>query len=82
MATGRMPLARLICLEEAIYLLLQSTECEGVSDQVRAQPEVGTSFGIALGRTIARSTDAVLRAIQSHIQSQAKKTGGKYLLPG
>ncbi|MCJ0876951.1 hypothetical protein MRX33_05345 [Pseudomonas sp. JI-2] len=73
--------ARLICLEEAIYLILQSTDFQVVSDKVRAQPDVDMSIGIAFGRAVASSPDSVIEALQSYMRSLAEKTGGKYLLP-
>ena len=73
--------ARLICLEEAIYLILQSADFQIVSDKVRAQPDVDISLSIAFGRAVASSQESVIEALQSYMGSLAEKTDGKYLLP-
>ncbi|KRW70318.1 hypothetical protein [Stutzerimonas nitrititolerans] len=73
--------ARLICLEEAIYLILQSNDFQVVSDKVRAQPDVDMSIGIVFGRAFASSQDSVIEALRSYMRSLAENTGGKYLLP-
>ncbi|HBP4742080.1 hypothetical protein CR64_06425 [Pseudomonas aeruginosa] len=73
--------ARLICLEEALYLILGSSEFQLVSAKVRARPDVDTSLSIAFGRTAENPLESVVEALISYMRSLEADTSGKYLLP-
>lgn len=73
--------ARLLCLEEALYLIMRSTDFQLVSDKVRAKPCVDTALSIAFGRAAANTPEAVFEALLSYMQALAKDTGGRYILP-
>jgi len=72
---------RLICLEEAMYLILQTTDFQQVSDKVRAHPEVDTTLSIVFGRVSVNERPAVVQALHSYMQALVNDTSGKYLLP-
>lgn len=74
--------ARLLCLEEALYLIMRSADFQFVSDKVRAKPSIDTAVSIAFGRTTANTLEAVNEALLSYMQALVKDTGGKYILPG
>lgn len=73
--------ARLICLEEALYLILGSAEFQLVSAKVRARPDVDTSVSIAFGRTAENPLESVVEALLSYMRSLEADTSGKYVLP-
>ncbi len=73
--------SRLICLEEAVYLIVRSIDFQLISEKIRARPEVDMAVSISFGRVIANPPDAVLEALQGYMQSLVEDTGGKYLLP-
>lgn len=73
--------ARLLCLEEALYLIVRNTDFHVASGKVRARPEVDTAVSIAFGRAAANPPEAVFEALQSYMRNLEKETGGKYLLP-
>ncbi len=73
--------ARLLCLEEALYLIVRNTDFKVASGKVRARPEVDTAVSIAFGRAQASSPEAVIEALQSYMRKLAEDTGGKYVLP-
>lgn len=72
---------RLICFEEALYLILHSADFQQVSDRVRARPEVDTAVSLSFGRRHANPLDMVIDALQSYMRSLLSDTNGKYLLP-
>lgn len=73
--------ARLICFEEAIYLILQSSDFDVVSTKIRAQPSVDTAIGISFGRAVANSQASVIDALKSYMGDLVKNTQGKYQAP-
>lgn len=73
--------ARLICLEEAIYLIVQRCDFQHVSDRIRAMPSADISLSIAFGRSVASPRETVIEALQSYMQHLYDGTGGKYVLP-
>lgn len=73
--------ARLICLEEALYLILGHADFQQVSEKVRARPDVDMSVSIAFGRAVAGPLETATEALLSYMRSLQTDTGGKYLLP-
>lgn len=73
--------ARLICLEEALFLILQHANFQQVSEKVRSVPTVDTAISIAFGRMDANPIEGVLNGLNSYLQDLQAKTSGKYLLP-
>lgn len=73
--------ARLLCLEEALYLIVRSADFQLVSDKVRSQPGVDMAVSIAFGRAAANPPEAVTEALLSYMHALANETGGRYVLP-
>lgn len=73
--------ARLICFEEAIYLILQSSDFDAVSTKIRAQPYVDTAIGISFGRAVASTEASAIDALKSYMSDLVKATQGKYQTP-
>jgi hypothetical protein len=73
--------SRLICLEEAVYLIVRSTDFQLISDKIRARPEVDMAISISFGRVAANSPETVIEALQGYMSSLVADTCGKYLLP-
>ncbi|AWT10036.1 hypothetical protein DM292_07370 [Stutzerimonas frequens] len=73
--------ARLLCFEEALYLILRSADFQLVSDKVRSQPSVDMAVSIAFGRAAANPPEAVTEALLSYMHALANETGGRYVLP-
>lgn len=72
---------RVICLEEAIYLILQVADFQEVSYKVRARPDVDISLSIAFGRSKVNTSDEVSEALFSNMKHLRSETNGKYILP-
>lgn len=73
--------ARLICLEEALLIILRHVDFQQVSEKVRSVPSVDTGISIAFGRTHANPIEGVLNGLNSYLQDLQAQTSGKYLLP-
>jgi hypothetical protein len=73
--------ARLICLEEALLLILQHAEFQKVSEKVRSVPAVDMAISIAFGRVHANPIHDVLNGLNSYLLDLQASTSGKYLLP-
>lgn len=71
--------ARLICLEEAILLILQSEGFDQVSAKVRARCDVDKTMSMAFGRSQAANHASALEALSSYIQDLDRSTGGRWL---
>ncbi|MGL4316097.1 MAG: hypothetical protein ACRCTL_05745 [Pseudomonas sp.] len=74
--------ARLICLEEALCLVLGHADFQEVSDKVRSVPTVDMAISIAFGRAQPNPIQDVMSGLQSYLTDLQANTGGKYLLPG
>lgn len=72
---------RLICFEEALYLILRSSDFQCVSDRIRARPDVDIAVSLSFGRVVANPPDTVIEALHSYMGSLMIDTTGKYLLP-
>lgn len=73
--------SRLICLEEAVYLIVRNTDFQLISDKIRARPEVDMAVSISFGRVIANPPETVIEALQGYMHSLVGDTGGKYISP-
>lgn len=73
--------ARLICLEEAMHLIVMSANFDDVSAKVRAQPAVDIAISIAFGRAVANVQAVVVEALASYMSDLHACTNGKYVLP-
>lgn len=71
--------ARFICLEEAVYLILRSTDFQQVSEKIRARPEVDMAISISFGRARANPREAVIEALRGYMYSLVEDTNRKYL---
>jgi len=71
--------ARLICLEEAILLILEREGFDLVSAKVRARSDVDKAISMVFGRTQAANHASVLEALNSYIKDLDRSTGGKWL---
>lgn len=71
--------ARLICLEEAILLILEREGFDLVSAKVRARSDVDKAISMVFGRTQAANHASVLEALNSYIKDLNRSTGGKWL---
>lgn len=71
--------ARLICLEEAILLILEREGFDQVSAKVRARSDVDKAMSMVFGRTQAANHASVLEALISYIQDLDQSTGGRWL---
>lgn len=73
--------AQLVCLEEAIHLILKHTNFLHVSNSVRSRPDVDLSLSISFGRSAANSFETVNEALIGYLRSLQADTDGKYILP-
>jgi len=71
--------ARLICLEEAILLILEREGFDQVSAKVRARSDVDKAISMVFGRTQAANHASVLEALNSYIKDLDRSTGGRWL---
>ncbi len=69
---------QLICLEEAILLILGCFPFELVSDRIRARNDVDMSLRIVFGSSIANTQETVIAALESYLGDLARLTGSKY----
>lgn len=72
--------ARLICLEEAIALIIKHVGFEAVSQKIRARPDVNVALSIAFGRSTAAPSPSVLEGLASYVSDVMQSTQGKYHL--
>lgn len=72
---------RLICLEEALHIIVQSAEFQVVSNKVRARPDVDMAVRLSFGSAAASPKEMVVEALRSYMRSLVADTGGKYLIP-
>lgn len=72
--------ARLICLEEAIMLILGSERFEDVSAKVRARSDVDKALSLAFGRSQAAEQSSVVEALTSFVCDLKHTTDGRWVL--
>ncbi|WP_151703821.1 hypothetical protein [Nitrincola alkalilacustris] len=73
--------ARMISMEEAMFIILKSSDFDLVSSKVRARKDVDMSLSIAFGRTSKNELNEVFDALFSFMNSLHVDTFGKYVLP-
>lgn len=71
---------RLICLEEAIALVIKHIGFDVVSARIRARPEVNMAISIAFGRSAPSPLESVLEGLSSYVEEVILATQGKYQL--
>lgn len=71
--------ARLICLEEAILLILEREGFDQVSAKVRARPDVDKAISLVFGRSQTANHASALEALTSYIKDLDRSTGGRWL---
>jgi hypothetical protein len=69
---------RLICLEEAVLMILRCYPFELVSDRIRARSDVDMSLRIAFGSSSANTQSTVIAALESYLGDLVRLTGSKY----
>ena len=73
--------AQILCLEEALALLVDHLGWSYVSDRVRARPDVNSAISSIFGRSVAASEQAVSEGLQSYLRDVQTRTSGKYQSP-
>lgn len=73
--------AQILCLEEALALLVDHLGWSYVSDRVRARPDVNSAISSVFGRSVAASEQAVSEGLQSYLRDVQIRTSGKYQSP-
>ncbi|WP_047297397.1 hypothetical protein [Pseudomonas fluorescens] len=69
---------RLLCLEEAILLILRSDNFDQVCAKVRARSDVDKALSIAFGASQPAIQNSVLEAISSYLRDLHRDTGGNW----
>ncbi|KTT39839.1 hypothetical protein RSA46_05585 [Pseudomonas oryzihabitans] len=69
---------RLICLEEAVLIILKYYPFELVSGRVRARSDVDISLRIAFGSSSANTQETVIAALESYLGELVRSTGNNY----
>ncbi|MFP0194459.1 hypothetical protein ACKJSM_04670 [Pseudomonas sp. PHC1] len=72
--------ARLICLEEAIMLILEHEHFDDVSAKVRARNDVDKALSMAFGYSQAADHSGVKDALNSFVGSLQHETDGRWVL--
>ena len=73
--------ARILCLEESLYLLVCGGAFQVVSQKIRNRPDVDISIGNSFGRSSPSSQESVTEALLSYMTDLVRTTNGKYCLP-
>ncbi len=73
--------AQIICLEEALALLVNHFGWAYVSDRVRVRPDVNSAISTVFGRSVAADEQAISEGLQSYLRDLQTKTSGKYQSP-
>lgn len=73
--------ARLLCLEESLYLLACAGDFQVISQKVRNRPDVDNSISNSFGRSSPSSQPSVIEALLSYMTNLARATNGKYCVP-
>ncbi len=72
--------ARLICLEEAIMLILEHEHFDDVSAKVRARNDVDKALSMAFGYSQAADHSSVKEALNSFVGNLQHETDGRWVL--
>lgn len=70
---------RILCLEEAMHLIVRNHAFEDISLKIRARPDVDTAVSIIFGKSAANNYDNVIEGLNSFLRSLHKDTDGNYL---
>ena len=73
--------AQILCLEEALALLVDHFGWSYVSERVRARPDVNTAISTVFGRSAAADEQAISEGLQSYLRDVQTRTSGKYQSP-
>lgn len=73
--------ARLICLEEAMLLIVQISDFSIISNKVRARHDADSAVSFAFGRSVASTRDNVIDSLTSLINGLQRDSLGKYQFP-
>lgn len=73
--------AQILCLEEALALLVEHFGWSYVSDRVRARLDVNAALSTVFGRSVAASEQAISEGLQSYLRDVQSRTSGKYQSP-
>ena len=72
---------KIITLEEAIYLIVQRSGFDLVSQRIRARPDVNVALSVIFGRANPNKIGEVLEGLNSYMNHLQSISQGKYLLP-
>ncbi|MBD9565274.1 hypothetical protein [Pseudomonas sp. PDM09] len=72
--------ARLICLEEAIMLILEHGNFDDVSAKVRARNDVDKALSLAFGHSRTADHASVKEALNSFVADLQRETDGRWVL--
>ncbi|VVO77320.1 hypothetical protein PS898_01623 [Pseudomonas fluorescens] len=72
---------KIITLEEAVYLIVQRSGFDLVSQRVRARPDVNVALSVIFGRANPNKIEEVLEGLNSYMNHLQSISQGKYLLP-
>ncbi|CRX68659.1 MULTISPECIES: hypothetical protein [Stenotrophomonas] len=73
--------AQILCLEEAIALLIGHFGWMYVSERVRERPDVNVAISNIFGRSAAAPEAAISEGLQSYLKELQVNTAGKYCSP-
>lgn len=73
--------ARILCLEEAMALLVRRFGVTYLSEKVRAHPDANAGLSLIFGRSSASSAKSVEDGFKSFLNELVLKTSGKYTSP-
>lgn len=70
---------RLICLEEALILILEHGRFDEISARIRTRSDVDKALSMAFGRSQAAERLSVISALTSYTDDLCRKTGQRWL---
>ncbi|WP_426803426.1 hypothetical protein [Xanthomonas campestris] len=73
--------AQIMCLEEAVAVLVGHFGWEYVSERVRQRPEVNTAISNIFGRSVPAGEAAISEGLHSYLNELRVNTSGKYESP-
>lgn len=73
--------ARILSLEEAMFIIITSNQFSDISDKVRSQTGVDTSISIVFGKSTKNNLENVKEGLLSFIKSLSTDTQGLYYFP-
>jgi hypothetical protein len=73
--------AQILCLEEALALLVDHFGWSYVSERVRARLDVNSAISTIFGRSAPADQQAISEGLQSYLRDVQSRTAGKYQSP-